>query len=387
MTDALALERSYNTLIAVQRETLDNLYEGVAVIGANGRLQLSNPVFGRMWQLPTELLATSPHISELVEGMRALTGDGDDWQSEKENIIGRLTDREGHTGRIERADGSVLDYATVPLPDGAGLLSYIDVSDSTRVERALRESNEALEAADRLKSEFIANVSYELRSPLTTIIGFAEILKNEYFGALNERQSEYSHGILESSHRLLLLINDILDLASIEAGQMTLELEPVNVHDLLSSVLTLTRERMRKKNLLLEFDCPLDIGTIVADERRLKQALFNIMSNSVKFTPDNGAVTVTARRDRDEVLLTFADTGIGISEQDRSRVFAKFERGSAPEARRSGAGLGLPLVKSFIELHGGRVELESAPGAGTKVVCAFPARDMEEADDLRIGTG
>ena len=388
MSDTLALERSYNTLIAVQRETLDNLYEGIAVIGGDGRVQLSNPAFGSMWRIPEEELIASPHISDLVERMREFIEEEGDWPTQKESIIALLTDREGHTGRLERTDNSVLDYATVPLPDGAVLMSYLDVSDSTRVERALRERADALETADRLKSEFIANVSYELRTPLNTIIGFAEIMNGQYFGPLNERQTEYSSGILESSQRLLSLINDILDLASIESGHMVLEPEPVNLHDLLSSVLTLARERMRKKGLFLEFDCPIDIGTIIADDRRLKQALFNIMINSVNFTPEGGSITVSARRAADRVMLTFTDTGVGIEDVDQSRVFNRFERGSNEHARQSGAGvgLGLSLVKSFIELHGGHVELESEPGVGTKVTCVLPAREAGDADELQIGS-
>jgi signal transduction histidine kinase len=170
------------------------------------------------------------------------------------------------------------------------------------------------------------------------------------------------------------LINDILDLASIEAGHMTLELEAIDLQRMLSSVLALTRERARKKKLDIEFDCPPDIGMIVADERRLKQALFNILSNSIKFTPENGTITLTARRGDGAVELTFSDTGIGIPREDHGRVFGKFERGSHPEARH-GAGLGLSLVKSFIELHGGTVELASEEGAGTRLTCRLPTRE------------
>ncbi len=374
VTDALALERLYNTLIEVQRETLDNLYEGIAVIGGDGRLKLSNPAFGRMWRIPADALRAGLRIADLVDRMRPFLADGGDWAAQKEETIELLTDRAARSGRLERSDGSVLEYASVPLPDGAVLLSYLDVSDSTRVERALRERNEALETADRLKSEFIANVSYELRTPLNTIIGFAEILTDQYFGALNPRQVEYSRGILESSQRLLSLINDILDLASIEAGHMTLELETIDLYRMLTSVLALTRERARKKNLTIGFDCPSDIGAIVGDERRLKQALFNILSNSVKFTPENGIIRLVARRTGDAVELVFHDTGIGIPRADHGRVFGKFERGTHPEARH-GAGLGLSLVKSFVELHGGTVVLESEEGIGTRLTCRLPARE------------
>ena len=272
----------------------------------------------------------------------------------------------------------MLRVATVPLPDGNVMLSYLDVTDSTRVERALREKNEALETAGRLKTEFIANVSYELRTPLNAIIGFAEILTNQYFGELNNRQLDYSRGILDSSHRLLSLINDILDLATIEAGYMTLETEPVDIHTLLASVLALTRERARKQSLNLDFDCPPEIGSIIADERRLKQALFNLISNAIKFTPAGGTIAIRARRSDGEVALSVTDTGIGIPREQQQRVFEKFERGN-PQARQSGAGLGLSLVKSFIELHGGRVEMESTPGQGTRVTCYLSAAGVERA--------
>jgi len=155
---------------------------------------------------------------------------------------------------------------------------------------------------------------------------------------------------------------------------MSLELDTIDVGAVLSSVLGLVRERARQKKLTLECDCPPDIGVIVADERRLKQALFNILSNAVKFTPDKGEVIISARRDGDEIVLTTTDSGIGISEDDIERVFDKFERGTHPEARRSGAGLGLSLVKSFVELHGGRVAIESEPDVGTRIICTLPAR-------------
>ncbi len=384
VTDTLALERNYNTLIAVQRETLDNLFEGVAVIGANGRLRLSNPAFGSMWKIPAHEMANEPHISEIANHISDLIGDSDAMHADKQQLIGILTDRESHSGRMERVDGSVLDYATVPLPDGAVLLSFVDVSAAINMERALRERNEALETADRLKSEFIANVSYELRTPLNTIIGFTEILSGEYFGGLNDRQSEYTTGILASSNRLLLLINDILDLATIEAGHMSLELDSIDINGMLNSVLGLVHERARQKKLTIECDCPPDIGAMVADERRLKQALFNILSNAVKFTPDDGEIIVSARRQGDEVILTTSDSGVGISSADQDRVFAKFERGTSAEARRSGAGLGLSLVKSFVEMHGGKVALESEPEVGTSVICTLPSRTALPAQSFDV---
>jgi signal transduction histidine kinase len=373
VTDTLALERSYNTLIEVQRETLDNLYEGIAVYGSDGRLKLSNPAFARMWGLAPEELQNEPHVSAIVDRVRDFFGDTADWETLRDTIISRVSDRESRGGRIERSDGSVLDYATVPLPDGGCLLTYVDVTDSIRAERALRERNAALETADRLKSEFIANVSYELRTPLNAIIGFAEILDHQYFGSLNERQVEYSRGIVAASQRLLSLINDILDIATIEAGYMQLELTTVDLGALLSGLQMLVGERARNRELTLEMDCQPDIGTVVADERRLKQAIYNLISNAIKFTPQGGRITVSARRENGEIVITVADTGIGIAPEHQARVFEKFAQVGA-QGRQGGAGLGLALVKSLIELHGGSVALESEPDSGTRVICRIPAR-------------
>ena len=227
----------------------------------------------------------------MIEKARALLDDGGDWPALKERIVTKVTAHVLASGPLYRTDGSMLQEAAVPLPDGNVLMTYLDVTDTARVERALRERNEALETAGRLKSEFIANVSHELRTPLNAVIGFADILTNRYFGDLNPRQLEYTRGILASSHQLLKLIDDILDLATIEAGYMVLETGRVEVFEMLQSVFALTRERARSRDLAIELNCPPDIGAIAADERRLKQALFNLISNAIKFTPPGGAIT------------------------------------------------------------------------------------------------
>ncbi|MDA0701912.1 MAG: HAMP domain-containing sensor histidine kinase [Proteobacteria bacterium] len=208
---------------------------------------------------------------------------------------------------------------------------------------------------------------------MNAIIGFAEILNNQYFGELNERQSEYSKGIIDASSRLLALINDILDLAMIEAGRMTLERNRVDAHALLVSVFNLTRDWARKQNLKLEFRCPPDIGVMTADERRIKQALFNLMSNAIKYTPEGGRVSLIGRREAATVVFEVADSGVGIPREDRTRIFEKFERGPQPEGGMTGAGLGLALVKNFVEMHGGYVEIDSSPERGTRVSCVLPA--------------
>ena len=372
VTDRMTLERSYNTLIAVQRETLDNMHTAVAVFGSDGRLKLRNAAFESMWGLSPQFAETQPHVSELVQTVQAQFAT-DNWSALKERVIARATDYQPHAGRFARANGSVLDYSAVPLPDGAMLFSYLDVTDSINVERALRERNEALVTADSLKSEFITNVSYELRTPLNTIIGFTEILANQYFGSLNDRQTEYARGILEASRQLLGLIDAILDLALVEAGRLTLDLRPIVVADMLNAVQSLSRERARKQGIEVTLANDLTVGSMIGDERRLKQALFNLISNAIQYTPTGGRIELSARRVADRIVFSVTDTGIGIKPEDRQRVFEKFERTTDGRVRAPGLGLGLSLVKSFIELHGGSIELTSASGRGTTVACSLPA--------------
>lgn len=368
VTDRLALERSCNTLTQVRRATLDHLFEGIAVFGSDGRLKLCNPAYLALWDLSEEDVAGEPHIGAIVEKTRALLDNGGDWQQSKERIVTKVTAHVPASGPVHRTDGSMLQEAAVPLPDGNVLLTYLDVTDTARVERVLRERNEALETATRLKSEFIANVSHELRTPLNAVIGFAEILNNQYFGDLNIRQLEYSRGILASSHQLLKLINDILDLATIEAGYMTLETRQVDVFETLKAVLSLARERACTRNLALTLQCPTDIGMIEADDTRLKQALFNLVSSAIRFTLPGGEITLRAERRETELLLTVADTGIGIPQSDQRRILRQLQRSSG----RSDTGLGLSLVKRLIELHGGSVATASETGPGTTIVCRLP---------------
>lgn len=372
VTDRLTLERSYNTLIAVQRATLDNLQEGVAVFGSDGKMKLHNPAFARIWDMPEAALIAEPHIGEVIDLMRPFYPADEDWEETKSRLADDIGAREPVRARLERSDGRILDYALVPLPDGATQLSYLDVTDTIRVERALRERAEALEAADRLKSEFISTVSYELRTPLNTIIGFAEMLSKQYFGNLNERQVEYCDDILSASQRLLAIINDILDLASIDAGRMTLDLSPVPVLGLMEETAQIMGDLARERDLMLEMKVPRALPELRADPRRLKQALCNLVSNAIKFTPSGGRITLSAEAAGPVVALAVADTGMGIAPEDQSRVFKEFERGTAPDARRMGAGLGLSLVKRIIELHGGTVHLASMPGDGTTVMARVP---------------
>ncbi|MGC2854861.1 ATP-binding protein [Novispirillum sp. DQ9] len=373
VTDRLALEASRNTLIAVQRQTLDHLHEAVAVFGSDGRLRLHNPAFASLWGLSEDALAEEPTVGDLVARLPAAFRDAACWHAMRAHLAAPPQDRDVRSQRVERGDGAILEMVGVPLPDGGVLFTTLDMSDAARAERALRERAEGLAAADHMKSAFMANVSYELRTPLTTVLGFSEILADEYYGPLNPRQKEYARGIAETAQALAGLIDDIADLVSIEAGRMTLSRAPVDIHGLLASVLALTREALRRKTLTLNFDCPPDIGTLVADEKRLKQVLYHLLLNAIVFTPEGGQIILAAQPEKGAdggamIAFTVADTGIGMSEAEQAVAFDRFARGPAS----TGRGLGLSLVKSFVDLHGGTVELVSVPGEGTTVIVRLP---------------
>lgn len=375
VTSRLELESSYNTLIAVQKETLDNLAEAVAVYGGDGRLKLWNPAFSRIWGLNPEDLEGEPHITKIVEKKKPFFTK-EKWEKRREELISKGLDRLMHEGRLTRADDTLLDFTTVPLPDGGVLITYSDVTDTVRVENALREKNAALEEAEKLKLDFLANVSYQLRTPLNAIMGFNEILDQEYFGPLNERQKQYTSDVRSASERLLDLINDILDLSTLEAGYMTLQHSDVKIYKMLSSVSSLVSEWARKKKIEVELSCAKNIGTITADERRLQQALINLIRNAITFTPEHGKITLSAKKSKEGITIAVTDTGIGIKKEDSDRIFEPFERAKNNSIdatnSRGGAGLGLSLVKNIIALHGGKVELESQPGEGTTVSMFLP---------------
>jgi signal transduction histidine kinase len=379
VTSRLQLESSYNTLIAVQKETLDNLAEAVAVYGSDGRLKLWNPAFGRLWGLNPEDLEGEPHISKIVEKMRPLFAN-DEWPAKREELIASGLDRLLHESHLHRSDDVLVDFNTVPLPDGGVLITYTDVTDKMRVENALREKNAALEAAEQLKLDFLANVSYQLRTPLNAIMGFNEILEKQYFGPLNDRQMEYTRDMKEASERLLGLINDILDLSTLEAGYMKLSRADMDVYGMLESVLSLVQGWAHKEDIRIKLDCPEDMGTVIADERRLQQAMINLIRNAITFTPAGGTITLSAARRKDGITICVADTGIGISKEDKARIFEPFQRahtGSGKKTARGGAGLGLSLVRNIIALHGGTVSLESEQGKGTTVSLHLPANSTK----------
>jgi signal transduction histidine kinase len=370
VTERLDLERRFQELIRVQGETLDNLAEGVAVFGSDGRLRLFNAAFARMWRLSPPALADRPHIERITALCQPLYGDAAAWQALRDAVTA-IESREATRGTLERRDGSVVDCTTVPLPDGATLVTFHDVTDSANVERALRERNEALEDADRIKIDFVHHVSYELRSPLTNIIGFVHLLSDPATGPLADKQREYLDYITVSTNTLLALINNILDLASIDAGRMQLNLGPVDIRETMAAAAEGVQDRLVSAGLTLDIGAPAGIGSFVADKLRLRQILFNLLANAVSFSPAGATITLLAERSADAVVFSVTDRGPGIPPHVLEKVFDWFETHSLGSQHR-GPGIGLSLVRSFVELHGGTVAIASAVGQGTTVSCTFP---------------
>jgi signal transduction histidine kinase len=372
-TERFSLESKVNAFSRTQRETLDGLREGVAVFGSDGRLKLSNPAFAGLWRLSPTLLEAHPHIDEVVALCRLMCPAEDTWDMLRGAVVGVRDRREDYASRMVRQDGSVVDCALAPLPDGATLMTFADVTGTVNFERALTERNDALVKAAQLRDNFVHHVSYALRSPLTTIIGFAQLIGEEIAGPLNPRQREYAQLILRSSGTLLTIINDILDLASIDNDELELELEETDVASLVASAARGLEDRFQETGITLRQSVAPGAGVMVCDAKRLRQALYNLMSNAIGFSQSGQAIEAIATREGDDIVFKVIDHGRGIPEGLQDRVFDRFETHTGG-SRHRGIGLGLAIVRSFIALHGGVVSIQSRPGEGTTVTCRVPVK-------------
>lgn len=367
ITDQMSMQSRLGTLINVQKATLDKLTEGVAVFGPDGRLKIHNAAFETMWSLPASALKDGPLFKDLTPLHLKFYHDREFWSE----MVARTTDpspdaRRHVEGEIIRSDDSTLTYLSKPLPDGATLIAWDDVTQKNRTEAALRERAEAMEAADRLKTEFVGHVSYQLRTPLNVIAGYSDLLQTGVVGELSDKQSEYVFAIQTASEDLTQTIDDILDIAAIEAEAVDLDLGDVEVFDLLEGALEYVRTKVDDAQTKITLNCPEDIGIIRADEKRIKQIIHNLLSNAIQFTAPGGNIELGGAVEDAGVRLWVRDDGVGIPAERQASVFESFK------AVRGGAGLGLALVERFVDHHGGWVELESDEGVGTTVICHLP---------------
>ncbi|MBB3316196.1 signal transduction histidine kinase [Rhizobium sp. BK181] len=375
LTEQVDLETRYNTLLKVQGETIDHLSEGVAVFGPDGRIRLSNPAFRALWGVTEAEAKAGTHIRALGESCSQSYDRPDGWKTFGELITSFDDERRSSQGTLELFSGLVLDYAVIPLPNAQTMLTFVNMTDSVRAERALTEKNEALRKADELKNDFVQHVSYELRSPLTNIIGFTDLLRTPGLGPLNDRQAEYIDHISTSSSVLLTLVNDILDLATVDAGIMRLNYSAIDLGDLLDDVSMQIADRLQESGVTLEITAPAHLGSIVADPQRLKQILVKLLSNAANFSPEGSSISLECKREGMDFVFAVSDRGPGISQDMIANVFDRFATG-ATNGKRGGAGLGLSIVDSFVSLHHGTVTIDSQPGKGTIVTCRIPSVDL-----------
>ncbi|MFD1788953.1 PAS-domain containing protein [Sphingomonas floccifaciens] len=368
-TEQVQLASARDTLLRVRTATFDNLYEALGVFAADGRLQIWNQKFRSLWGFDEELLASHPRVDALAKAAAAKLEN-----PQRATMIGDLVrsatvDRLNRGGRVVFADGRHFEFAAVPLPDGNALFTMLDVTAGRRVERALLDRNEALEEADRVKTQFVANMSYELRTPLTSIKGFAEMLHGGYAGAISEAGTGYAEAILQSVDRLSALVDDVLDLTQEDSargrGQVDLEL-------LAREAVEAIAGDVQAKGLALAVDVLGSAGRVKGDPERLRQSVEHLLRHAVAGTPRGGRVLLHIDGTDTQARIVVSDDGPGMSAAEVDKAFDRFaNHGIARDGERA-LGLGLPLAKRFVEAHGGTIALVSEPGQGTLVTIELP---------------
>ena len=372
-TEQVRLASARDTLLRVRAATFDNLFEAISVFASDGRLYLWNKRFQDVWDLEEERLTEHPRVDELVPAMALKLVNPTAAAQIREMVRHTTNERQPASGRISLTDGRHFEFAAVPLPDGNALFTMVDVTDSTRIQDALRERATALEQADRVKTDFVANVSYELRTPLTSIGGFAEMLAGGYAGKLAPAAADYVEAILEAVSRLSKLIDDVLALTQGDATPTALERERIDIGGLCRMAVEAVQPRAAEKDQKIEVDIAPSTGFAFGDVRHLRESIEHVLDNATAYTDRNGRIRLEASGDESHAVIRVIDNGIGISKQDLPRVFERFDRVNESGVRGEAAlGLGLPLTRQFVEAHGGTVELESKKGRGTTVTLTIP---------------
>jgi signal transduction histidine kinase len=372
-TEQVRLASARDTLLRVRAATFDNLFEAISVFASDGRLYLWNRRFCEVWDLDETWLSEHPRVDELVPAMARRLVNPTAAAQVREMVRQTTNERQSSSGRISMTDGRHFEFAAVPLPDGNALFTMVDVTDSTRIEAALRERATALEEADRVKTDFVANMSYELRTPLTSIGGFAEMLAGGYAGKLAPAAADYVSAILESVARLAKLVDDVLDLTTGDARGVILEHERVDLGGLCKAAVETAQARAAEKAQKLTSDIAASTGFVTGDARRLRESIEHVLNNAVAYTDRKGRIALSAEGDDATAVIRITDNGSGIAAEDLPRVFNRFDRVVEAGLRGEAAlGLGLPLTRQFIEAHGGTVELQSKKGKGTTVTLTVP---------------
>lgn len=404
VTDSLTLQRKNNTLLAVHKETIDHLHEGIMVYGSNNRVKIINNSLLKVWDIAERNVEElkGKHISEVLDDFKEKIDFGDDWTEFKENAISSLTDRSPKTGRLMRKDDSVVLFSYTPLPDGAHMLSFIDITDTYMVEKAVMEKNLALKEAHQMRYEFVSAISTELKDPITNLIGFTELLGHEYYGSLNQKQREYCKYVLDSANQLHQLINSLLEMVLIDVGPAaSLDMSNFVLKDTINEVVAVLEKRAHNKSVTLDTHFQNPLLRMNGDRKRIKQFLFNIMINAIQASPVNGIVEVRTVVDDDtNVKIIVKDQRPDREAGDAGRYYGS--NGSDESVEGNGAiyriglkrrpssssandsvrthirrildakGASMLLVRSLIEQHGGTLSLSRDGNGCSYVICSLP---------------
>ncbi|MEP7350463.1 MAG: ATP-binding protein [Sphingorhabdus sp.] len=371
-TEQAQLASARDTLLRVRTATFDNLFEGIAVFAADGRLSIWNRLFAETWGLTDETLIKHPRLDELLPLLA-----GHLKKPSQISVIGELirmttANREQRRSKAHFTDGRIFQIATIPLPDGNALFTMLDMSDSMRIEQALRDRNAALSEADAIKGKFLANMSYEFRTPLTSISGFADMLRSGIAGELNDQAQDYVEAIATSAERLSEQINTVLDYSQSEAGALPIAREDVDIRSLLVEVAQGKAGLADENGVLFDSQLTDLTGLISADPKRLGQAVGQVLDNAIRYNRSGGKVLLFARWQQDNLEIIVSDDGPGIKAENKAALFDGFARSQQRSEGSVTQGLGLPLARQLIESHGGTLEIESEPGQGTTVMMTLP---------------
>jgi PAS domain S-box-containing protein len=388
VTDLKRREQELAEKTQVLQATFDNMEQGLLVLDRELRIKAWNGRFVTLLGIPAESVRFGAPIIEIF---RIIAERGEYGPGDTETVITERMDRlarlDPPVWERQRPDGTVIEQMRVRMPDGGILVTYTDTTERKRVEADLRRARDEAELASRSKTEFLANMSHELRTPLNAVIGFSDVLIGEIFGPLGDaRYRDYVHDIRDSGNHLLNLINDVLDVAKIEFGRIELTEESVPLGEIIDACVRLVRARADAAGVAVATELPAGLPALRADVRRMKQIVINLLSNAVKFTPSGGQVTISAATDAGGLVLAVSDTGIGMAPEDLAIALRPFGQIDSRLARKyQGTGLGLPLTKAMAELHGGSLELISAPGQGTTARVRLPSERVLAPGARRSG--
>lgn len=370
-TEQAQLSSARDILLRVRTATFDNLFEAIGVFESDGRLHLWNNRFREVWNFEEDFLATHPHVDALAAVAASRLTNPGRASLIRELVRSATVERTQRSGRMSLQDGRHFEFAAVPLPDGNALFAMLDISDSRKVERVLRERAEALEEADKVKTRFVSNMSYELRTPLTSISGFAEMLQQGFGGALEATARDYVDAILDSTVRLSALVDRVLDLTQGE-GALPLEKRHVELAVLLHDAARDHKPATQAKHIDFAVEIDPEVGAVSGDARRLRQAIDQLLDNAIAFTPDSGRILLRASGDAASAEIIVSDNGLGMDAAAQAAALNPFSRLSGDRDGDAALGLGLPLARQFVEAHGGTLTLYSEPGEGTVVSIALP---------------